>query len=190
MKKIQLVVLLIISALYFQSCKKDVVTTASTTSDKILAANINGTEWYPDTVSANITFNAATKVKTFRVVGTANSKRVIFNVNVPNSTNTNSFPIATYKVDGTGNVNMFYYTLQKNSSGEYVYVQTGNVEPGSGSVSVSAIDTVAKVITGTYSFSSKKVNYDSNGNYISIETSQIQLGSFDKLPYVLGNGNQ
>jgi len=189
MRKIQLIVLLLISAIYFQGCKKDVVTSASTTSDKILAANINGVVWYPDTVSARITFNNATNVKTFSVIGTANSKRVTFNINVPNSTNTNSFPLATYKVDGTGKLNMTYYTLQKNSAGNYVYVQTGTVESGSGLVTITAIDTVAKVITGTYSFTSKKVNKDSAGNYVSIEISQILLGTFDKLPYVLGDGN-
>jgi hypothetical protein len=189
MRKIQLIVLLLISAIYFQGCKKDVVTSASTTSDKILAANINGVVWYPDTVTARITFNDATKVKTFSVIGTADSKRVIFNINVSNSTNTNSFPLATYKVDGTGKLNMAYYTLQKDDTGNYVYVQTGIVESGSGLATITAIDTVAKVITGTYSFTSKKVNLNPDGTYQSIEISQILLGTFDKLPYVLGNGN-
>jgi hypothetical protein len=190
MRKIQLIVLLLISATYFQSCKKDVVTSASTTSDKILAANINGVEWYPDTVSARITFDGATNIKTFSVMGTALSKRVIFSLNVANSTNTNSFPLATYKVDGTSKVNMAYYTQQKNSSGDYVFVQTGTVEPGSGSATITAIDTVKKVITGTYSFTAKKVNYDSDGNYVSIEISQVLLGTFDNLPYTFGTNNQ
>lgn len=189
MRKIQLIVLLLISAIYFQSCKKDVVTSASTTSDKILAANINGVEWYPDTVTARIAFNTATKVKTFSVIGTADSKRVIFNINIPNSTNTNSFPVATYKVDGTGKLNMTYYTQQRNDAGVYVFVQTGTVEPGSGLATITSIDTVAKVITGTYSFTAKKVNLNPDGSYQSIEISQILLGSFTKLPYVLGDGN-
>jgi hypothetical protein len=189
MRKIQLIVLLLISAICFQSCKKDVVTSASTTSDKILAANINGVVWYPDTVSARISFNTTTKVKTFSVIGTANSKRVIFNINIPNNTNTNSFPLATYKVDGTGKLNMAYYTQQRNDAGVYVFVQTGTVEPGSGLATITSIDTVAKVITGTYSFTSKKVNLNPDGSYQSIEISQILSGSFDKLPYVLGDGN-
>lgn len=189
MKKIQLIVLLFISAIYFQSCKKDVITSASTTSDKILAANINGVEWYPDTVSARINYNATTQTKTFAVTGTVSQKRVVFNINVPNSTNTGSFPLATYKVDGTGAVNMFYYTQQKDDAGGYLFVQTGTVEPGSGTATITAIDTVKKVITGTYSFTAKKVNYDSNGNYVSIEINQILLGSFDNLPYILNNSD-
>ena len=189
MRKIQLIVLLLISAIYFQSCKKDVVTTASTTSDKILAANINGVEWYPDTVTARISFDDVTKIKTFFVIGTADSKRVAFSINVSNSTNTNSFPLATYKVDGTSNVSMTYYTLQKNAAGNYVYTQTGTVEPGSGSATITAIDTAKKVITGTYAFTAKKVNYDSDGNYVSIEISQILLGTFTNLPYTLGNND-
>ncbi len=191
MRKIQLIVLLLISAIYFQSCKKDVVTSASTTSDKILAANINGVEWYPDTVSANISYNATTKVKTFRVIGTLNAKRVIFNINIANSTNTNNFPIASYKLDGSGKVNMTYFTQQKNSSGEYVFVQTGTVEAGSGTVAVSSIDSTKNVITGTFAFTAKTVNRDPNTNdIISIDINQILLGSFTNLPYTFGDNNQ
>ncbi|WP_184550433.1 DUF6252 family protein [Mucilaginibacter sp. FT3.2] len=189
MRKIQLIVLLFISATYFQSCKKDAITSASTISDKILAANINSVEWYPDTVSARISYNATTQIKTFSVIGTVSQKRVAFNINVPNSTNTNSFPLNTYKVDGTGAVNMTYYTQQKDDSGNYTFIQTGTVDPGSGSAIITAIDTVKKVITGTYSFTAKKVNYDSNGNYISIEINQILLGSFDNLPYIFNNSD-
>jgi hypothetical protein len=191
MRKIQLIVLLLIPAIYFQSCKKDVVTSASTTSDKILAANINGVEWYPDTVTARISFNATTKVKTFSVFGSVDNKQVRFSLNVPNSTNTNSFPVATvFKVDDTGKLNMSYYTLQKNDAGQYVYVQTGTVENGSGTATITSIDTVKKVITGTYSFTAKKVNYDADGNYVSIEIAQILLGTFDNLPYAFGDDGQ
>jgi hypothetical protein len=191
MRKIQLIVLLLISAVYIQSCKKDAVTSASTTSDKILAANINGVEWYPDTVNASINFNGTTKVKTLAVIGTLSGKRVIFNVNIPNSINTNSFPVASYKLDGTGKVNMSYYTQQKNSNGDYVFVETGTVEAGSGVVAVSSIDSTKNVITGSFSFTAKKVNRDPVTNDItSIEINQVLLGTFTNLPYILGDNSQ
>lgn len=151
MKKTQLLMLLLLSAICIQSCKKDVTTSASTISDKILSANINGTAWNPDTVSAAITYNSATKTKTFTVVGTATQQRVSISVAVPNSINTAGFPFATYKVDATNNVQLVY-SYQTLLGGSYDPV--GTVDPGSGSVITTAIDSVKKVITGTYSFTS------------------------------------
>ena len=180
MKKTQLLMLLLLSAICIQSCKKDVTTSASTTSDKILSANINGVAWNPDTVSAAITYNAAAKTKTFSVTGIALQKKVTISVAVPNSTNTTGFPFATYKVDATNNVQLAYYT-QAAVGGDFT--QIGTVEPGSGSVITTAIDSVKKVITGTYSFTSKQVNYDDSGNIISINVQQILSGTFTNLPY-------
>ncbi|MGN8071934.1 hypothetical protein [Mucilaginibacter sp. SG564] len=181
MKKTQLIMLLLLSAICIQSCKKDVTTSASTTSDKILSASINSVAWNPDTVSAAITYNAATKTKTFSVVGIALQKKVSISVAVPNSTNTAGFPFATFKVDSVNNkVQLAYYT-QTVVNGPFT--QIGTVEPGSGSVTTTAIDSVKKVITGTYSFTSKQVNYDGSGNIISINIQQILSGSFTNLPY-------
>jgi hypothetical protein len=39
------------------------------------------------------------------------------------------------------------------------------------------------VITGTYSMTTKKVNYNEDGTIASIETSQILGGTFTNLPY-------
>ena len=175
--------LLLLSAICIQSCKKDATTTASTISDKILSANINGTSWNPDTVNAAITYDNTAKTKTFTVVGTATEQRVGIKVTLPNSTNANDFALGTYKVNATTNVALSYYTLQQNSSGAYEYVQVGTVEPGSGSVIITAIDTAKKLITGTYSFSSRQIVRDSNGNIESITTVNVLLGTFTNLPY-------
>ncbi|MEO3403206.1 hypothetical protein AAFN85_04840 [Mucilaginibacter sp. CAU 1740] len=181
MRKIQLLMLFVLSAIIFQGCKKDVVTSASTTSDQILAATINGTSWIPDTVSASIIYNAAAGTKTFNVEGTADSKRVkwVITLTGATATNVNAFPIATYKVDATTRVQMSYY--EANSAGEYVPV--GDVEDGSGSIIVSSIDPTKNVITGTYSFSSRKVNYNADGSIESISTQQVLGGNFTNLPY-------
>jgi hypothetical protein len=191
MRKIQLIVLLLISATYLQSCKKDVTTSATTTSDKILSANINGTAWYPDTVSAKINFDDATKIKTFSVTGTYNAKRVTFTLNVPNSTAANNFPVASYRVDATDKLSMAYFEQQKDAgTGSLVFVQKGTVEPGSGTVTISSIDSTKNVITGTFSFTAKKVNTDpATGDIISIDIYQVLIGSFTNLPYLLNNND-
>ncbi len=181
MRKIQLLMLFVLSAIIFQGCKKDVVTSASTTSDQILAATINGTSWIPDDVTANITYNAAAKTKTFTVQGTADSKRVrwVITLNDATVTSANAFPLATYKVDATSRVQMSYY--EANSAGDYV--QVGDVEAGSGSIIVTAIDPTKNVITGTYSFSSRRVNYNPDGTVASVSTQQVLGGNFTNLPY-------
>lgn len=181
MRKIQLLMLFVVSAIVFQGCKKDVVTSASTTSDQILAATINGTSWIPDTVSATITYNAAAKTKTFAVQGTADSKRVKWTITLSDATVTsaNTFPLATYKVDNTSRVQMGYYQINDDN----VYEQVGTVEPGSGSIIVTAIDPTKNLITGTYAFYSRRVNYNQDGSVASVTTQQIAGGSFTNLPY-------
>ena len=187
MRKIQLIVLLLISAIFIQSCKKDVVTSASTTSDKELSANINGTAWAPDTIAAAITYNSALKTKSFTVQGTADEKRININVTLANGTNTNDFTLGNYKVDSTSRVQLAYSTLELIGDA-YGYKQVGEVEAGSGSVTITSIDPTKNVITGYYAFTAKKVNYDVNGNIQSVEISQILLGSFINLPYTF-SGN-
>ncbi|SEN47672.1 hypothetical protein SAMN05192574_103283 [Mucilaginibacter gossypiicola] len=182
MRKIQLLMLFVLSAIIFQGCKKDVVTSASTTSDQILAATINGTSWIPDDVTATITYDAATKTKSFDVVGTIDLKRVKWTVTLSDAasaTNVNSFPLSTYRVDTTARVKMAYYTSTDGTS----YAQVGTVEPGSGSIIITSIDPTKNVITGTYSLTAKKVNYNDDGTISSIETSQILGGTFTNLPY-------
>ncbi|MFS2189166.1 MULTISPECIES: DUF6252 family protein [unclassified Mucilaginibacter] len=181
MRKIQLLMLFVLSAIIFQGCKKDVVTSASTTSDQILAATINGTSWIPDDVTATINYDATAKTKSFSVVGTADLKRVKWTITLSdaNATNVNTFPVATYKVDATNRVNMAYFT----STGGTSYNQVGVVEPGSGSIIITSIDPSKNVITGTYSMTTKKVNYNDDGTIASIETSQILGGTFTNLPY-------
>jgi hypothetical protein len=184
MRKIQLLMLFVLSAIIFQGCKKDVVTSASTTSDQILAATINGTSWIPDDVTASITYDATAKTKSFDVVGTVDLKRVQWSITLSDATTTttNAFPLATYKVDATDRVKMVYYTSVDGTN----YNQVGTVEPGSGTIIITSIDPTKNLITGTYSMTAKKVNYNPDGTIASIETSQILGGSFTNLPYTFG----
>jgi hypothetical protein len=173
--------LFVLSAIIFQGCKKDVVTSASTISDQILAATINGTSWIPADVTATINYDATAKTKSFNVVGTTDLKRVKWTITLSDATatNVNTFPIATYKVDATDKVKMAYFT----STGGTSYTQIGTVEPGSGTIIITSIDPTKNVITGTYSMTTKKVNYNDDGSISSIETSQILGGTFTNLPY-------
>ncbi len=186
MKTLVNLLVLVMPALLVQSCKKkDDTTDAAATSTPTLQAYINGTVWTPDTLSAAITYAAATGLKEFSFTGTKNQKRVVTSVKQSDANNS-AFPLATYKVDGTSAspVAMSLYTQQLTSAGNYDFLLYGTAaEAGSGSVTISAVDTVKKTITGTYSFTSSKLNYDDNGNYVSITLGTITSGQFNAMPY-------
>jgi len=182
MKRISLIATLFLAVLILQNCKKDTfIATATTTS--ILYADINDTTWTPDTLNASITYNSIAKTKVFSFSGQEFNKQVSVSVTQNSGSNTPGFPLGTYTVNNTSNVMMNYFNKQKNSSGNYVFVQQGTVAPGSGQIIVTTVDSVKKVISGTFRFTAKQTNYDSNGNFLSFFSANISSGSFNSMPY-------
>jgi hypothetical protein len=184
MKKISLIITLLLAVLLLQKCKKD-TETATAMSSTLLFAVINDTTWNADTVKAVITYNSATKTKVLSCSAVGNNKEVSMSVTQSvNALNTAGFPLNTiFNADAIGTNLFSYYTAQKNSSGVFVLTQLGTVAPGSGTLNISAIDSVKKMVTGTFSFTSIKDNYDSNGVYVSTTVSQINAGAFNNMPY-------
>ncbi|MBS7564646.1 hypothetical protein KHS38_09525 [Mucilaginibacter sp. Bleaf8] len=186
MKHLQLLILFIAGAVALQSCKKSADSSTDNSAPATSAmfqATINGTVWKPDTTAATITFNAAAKTKVLTLTGTKAQKRVTVAITLTNATNDNSFTTGTYNVNATTNVNMAYYTQQKDATGNYVFVQHGTVEAGSGTLTLSSIDIAAKTITGSFSFTSTKKTLANNGDVISIDVANITAGQFNAMPY-------
>ncbi|MGZ3765963.1 MAG: DUF6252 family protein [Mucilaginibacter sp.] len=182
MNKLRLLTFLVLATFFIQSCKKDtVVGVAYTTA--AFQANINGSTWAPDTISSTMTYNSATQTKVFKLMGTKDQKQVIISVTLNNASSDANIPTGVYNVDAAGNVTIQYNTQQKNSSGEYVFLPHGTVSPGSGSITVTTVDPVAKQITGIFSFYSRTTNYDGAGNVLSISVDNILGGEYTKLPY-------
>jgi hypothetical protein len=182
MKKLSLIAALLFGVLLLQNCKRDTIT-AVANSSALLFAIINDTTFTPDTVQASITYNSAAKSKVFAVTGTYINQEVNIYATQNNSTNTPGFPLQTYNVNSTPDVAFSYYTKQKNPQGVFVFTQQGTVAPGSGTVTITAIDSVKKVITGTFSFTAVRNNYDMNGNIVSVYIAEVSQGAFNKLPY-------
>jgi len=183
MNKLRLPGFLLLSVLFaflIQSCNKDAVTATATTT-KAFQANINGSTWAPDTVNMIVTYNSETKVKTLSCVGTKTQKQVLFSVALPNAGDTPGFTLGTYNIDGAG-VSAQYKT-QQLSNGNYVFLPHGIVEPGSGTITVTAVDSVKKQITGTFSFYSRSTIYDDAGNVVSITVDNITSGEFTNKSY-------
>jgi hypothetical protein len=186
MKKFYLIATLFSAVLLLQNCKKDTVT-ATATSTKELFAIINDTTWDADTVTASITYNAALKTKVFACTAIANNKELNFSVTQGNTGNTPGFALNTYNSDAAATNTFSYFKAVKNSAGNYEFVQQGTVAAGSGTLSVTAIDSVKKVVTGIFSFSAKRNNYDDHGNIVSVTVSQIEAGAFNNMPYTFNS---
>jgi len=182
MKRLSPIAALLFVVLLLQNCKKDTFTATSYTNNTLFAL-INDTTWTPDTINASITYNLAAKTKIFSFSGIALNKEVNISVTQNNAGNTPGFTLGTYSVNNTSNVVMTYFNEQKNAQGNYVLTQRGTVAPGSGTIIITAVDSVKKVITGTFSFSSKGTNYDNNGNFVSFYNANIFSGAFNNMPY-------
>lgn len=184
MKRIYLSLTIILSVLILHSCKKsDSTTPTNTTPPPLLQAIINNAFWTPDTLSANITYTAATQKKMFNFEATKSQKRVNFSITLPNSTNTNDFTTGTYVIDASNTLSMTYSVQQRNLSNVLVFVPFGTIEPGGGSVTISSIDAANKTITGAFNLTARVPNYDSNGNLVSVTTAVVSNGQFNGLPY-------
>ena len=179
MNKLRLLTLFLLAAFLIQSCKKDtIVGTAYTTAP--FQANVNGVTWAPDTLSSVISYNSATGIKTYTLSGTRDQKQIIMSVAI-SAGNTPGFATGTYNVDGSA-VAVQFNTQQKNSSGDYVFLPHGTVEPGAGIIYITTVDSVKKQITGTFSFYSRSSTLNSDGS-TSITIDNILGGEFTSLPY-------
>jgi hypothetical protein len=181
MKKLSLIITLLSAVLLLQKCKKDTYT-AYATSTNTLFAIVNDTTWSADTINAAITYNSAAKTKVFTCTGIANNKKVTFSINIPSSSNTPGFPLNTFFADSAKMYQFAYYT-----KGNGDFVEQGAVGPGSGTVVFTAVDSVKKVATGTFSLVSRKYNYDGKGNLISITINEVADGAFNSMPYTFSS---
>jgi hypothetical protein len=180
--KIKYTLLLVFCAFLIQSCKKDGITASTTTTAPISAfqAYVDGTLWAPkDTLSAVVTYNPTTKTRVLTCSATLAQQQVTMAITNTNSAAGVNFPIGTY----TTNATFDFSTLQKNSSGAYVYTPFGTTKDGSQQIIIASIDTVKKTLTGTFNFVSSNTIYDTNGNVVSISVAQIATGQLTAMPY-------
>jgi len=181
MKKLSLIITLLLAVILLQKCKKDTYTAYATTPNTMFAI-INDSTWSGDTTQAAITYNSVAKTKVFTCMGTANNRQVRISITLPNASNTTGFPLNTFNADAAGN-NLFAYYANEGSG----FVERGTVAPGSGTIVFTAVDSVKKVVTGTFSFVTKKITYDSNGDVISTTINEIADGAFNSMPYTFSS---
>jgi hypothetical protein len=187
MKKISLIATLISAVLLLQNCKKDVAIGTTTSTEPMIAIINTDTTWIvsKDSINASIVYNAATQTKVLTCQGTSNNKQINLLVTQHGATNTTGFPLTTFSINSTTDNQMSYWVPQRNPQGVVVLAPLGSTSPGGGTLTVTVIDSVKKIISGTFSFSTILNNYDSSGNITFFTSSQIQAGGFNNVPYTL-----
>ncbi len=189
MKKFSLIATLLLAVLLLQKCKKDPYS-ATAQSSNLFFAIINDSTWNADTVKASLTYNSASNTKVLSISAVGASKKLLMSVKqTVNVYNSAGFPInSAFNADAAGNNQFVYETLQKNLQGNLVYAPLGTVAPGSGSLTITAVDSVKKVMSGLFSYTSLLNNYDQTGDVISVTVSQVSAGAFNNMPYTfIGN---
>lgn len=186
MKKIHILLLCAV-VLVAQACKKksdDTSTTSTTTTTYLMSATFNGTAWDPvDTLSANVTYTAATKTKVLNITGTSGKRQLTFAITVNNATSTADFPTGTYNVDANGNPSMVYSGAQTDGSGKVTFVPVVAAAQGNGTITISKIDASAKTITGSFSMNALQTSYDGSGNVVSITNTSVTNGAINAMPF-------
>jgi hypothetical protein len=177
MKKLSLITLLLSAVLLLQNCTKDTVSAVATSSATMFAV-INDTTWTAQSISTTITYNAATKDKVIACTAATSDKQLTMLITQADASNSPGFPLNTYNANASGSIAFSYATKQNNA-----YVPLGTVAAGSGTFVITAIDSVKKQMTGTFSFTALKNNYDTGGNIVSVTISKVADGTFNNMPY-------
>jgi hypothetical protein len=180
MKKLSFFAILLPMALLMQYCKKSAAADDATVTP-LFQANINNVVWTPTSVSATLTYSSSKQTKIFSCTATGTTDVINLYIQRPVLKVDSGLSALTYNVDGT-TVAPVYSVLTNG-----VYVSTGTAN--SGSIIVTAVDSIKKVITGTFSFNASKQNYDGNGNLVSITATQVNVGEFNNMPYKFVKGN-
>lgn len=180
MKKSTLIVVLVLSALLMQYCKKsdsDSATTSNYTT-YTFSSYINDTLWVPTAYNAAVAYTAATKTKTFNCTGVVGVQQLNLTINQQNASSVgNGFPTGTFNIDPA--TSRVVVTYAKNTGS--AFVPQGTVK--SGYITVSAVDSVKMTLTGTFTFNTVNYTYDTGGNITSVSVNAVTGGSFNNLPY-------
>jgi hypothetical protein len=182
MKKLSLIITLFLAVLLLQKCKKDTFTETVTSTNTFFAI-VNDSTWSADTVTAAMNYYAATNTKVLSATGIADNKEVNFTITQTSAINTAGFPLITFNANPSGSNAFSYYTAEKNASGVNTFYEQGTVSSGSGTMQITAVDSVKKQISGTFSFITEKNNYDNNGNITSVTINEVEAGAFNGMPY-------
>jgi hypothetical protein len=181
MKKLSLIIFLFLGVLLLERCKKTEVT-ETVTSTNTLFATINDTSWSADTITAALNYSSATATKVFTCTGIADNKELNIQVTQTQATNTPGIPLISF-TSNASTINFSYATSEKNSAGVVTWYPQGAVTAESGFVTFTVIDSVKKVVSGTFNFVTTQIVYNPDGTIYTTTHNQVQAGAFNNLPY-------
>lgn len=174
-----LVAALLFAALLLQNCKKDAAkTSASGPPKQGMYALINDTAWTAVTVAASLEYAGFSTGKVFTCRGTMGNKMIQLIASQNNVEPGNDFPLGP----ANGKTTSFgYYILPV-----HLNLTEQNPTPGTDagtSLVITSIDTVKRLISGTFTFPARDSIYDAFGNVILVVKNQINNGFFKGVHY-------
>jgi hypothetical protein len=177
-KNLLKVALLFVVAL-LQNCKKEAANTPAALPKQGMYALINDTAWTAQTVTASLGFNGFNTGKIFTCRGTMGNQMIQLTAIQNNVAAGSDFPV------GPANVNLdsFGYFILPVHRDLIEQNPTLGTTAGT-SLVITAIDSVKRLISGTFTFPQADSVYDANGNVIAVQINQIANGVFKQVHYV------
>jgi hypothetical protein len=178
-EKILFITTLISVVFLLQNCKKNTGVSPGSSTKPTMVASINDSAWIATGISARIDYNVITLTKTFHIYGVSGNKAIDLMTSQNNAGNTPGF-----QVNNNNDYPVFDYLIQPGPDTAF-YAERSTVGTASGgSLLITAVDSVNRTISGTFSFPAFKNIYDSNGYVISEkEFAKISSGKFNSVPY-------
>jgi len=169
---------LLFAVVLLQNCKKETAKTPAAIPTKGMYALINDTAWTAETVVATLEYDAASG-KVFTCRGTTGNKIIQLTAVQSNAPAGNNFPVGPVNA----NFDSFgYYILPLHRALTEQNPTAGTV--AGTSLVITAIDTVNRFISGTFTFPQADTAYDAVGNVTVVQNNLITNGFFKQVHYV------
>jgi len=169
--------LLLIVAL-LQNCKKEAANTPAPPKQGMYAL-INDTAWTAVTVAASLEYNGFSTGKIFTCRGTMGNQMIQLTAIQNNVVAGNNFPVGP----ANSNLDSFGYYILPVHRNLTEQNPTAGTTAGT-SLVITAIDTVNRLISGTFTFPQGDTAYDAYGNVTAVQKNQIANGVFKQVHYV------
>lgn len=162
-----------------QNCKKEAANTLAAPPKQGMYALINDTTWTATTVAASLEYDGFSTGKIFTCRGTMGNKMIQLIAIQNNVAAGNYFPVGP----ANSNFDSFGYYILPVHRNLTEQNPTAGTTAGT-SLVITAIDTINRLISGTFTFPQQDTAYDAFGNVTAVQKNQITNGFFKQVHYV------
>ena len=167
------------------SCRKENLNGIHSAADStaVFSANVNGTDWSTDSVSAFLVGDVRGKSRIMTITGYTSQRVISISLRDTSSgSNDSTMSVQQYPLENWGNASAFAYGYNRINFGPNVTWQQQG-EAISGEANVTASDGVNKRISGTFSFTARVLVIGTGGSGLSTDSVHVTNGVFKNIPY-------